>query len=177
MRNNITSCSSITIFQPANLLLIALAKRIYKSWLTSELTMENNPSKYSKMLKSMESISSVRKNTLIQNGNFRQPLYKPLPAILPPAHFPKILFKSSSQIPHFFSNLLVHFPHWSSTPSPFSLKLFRFNFPLFAFYSISLVKYFEYKLEHSNYSMQNWESSGGFSRAFKLYPLNLTISL
>ena len=49
-------------FKPADLLLFALVKRNYKSWLNSELAMENTPPW---VIKIMDSISSVTKNALI----------------------------------------------------------------------------------------------------------------
>ena len=50
-----------------NMLLFALVKRTYKSWLNCELAMENAPSKASKVLKIMDSILSVSKSALISS--------------------------------------------------------------------------------------------------------------
>ena len=46
-------------FQPADMLLFALVKRTYKSWLNCELAMENAPSRASKVLKIMDSIDEL----------------------------------------------------------------------------------------------------------------------
>ena len=51
------------------MLLFALVKRTYKSWLNCELAMENAPSRASKVLKIMDSISSVSKSALISSWN------------------------------------------------------------------------------------------------------------
>ena len=49
------------------MLLFALVKRTYKSWPNCELAMENAPSRASKVLKLMDSISSVSKSALISS--------------------------------------------------------------------------------------------------------------
>ena len=51
------------------MLLFALVKRTYKNWLNCELAMENAPSRASKVLKLMDSISSVSKSALISSWN------------------------------------------------------------------------------------------------------------
>ena len=51
------------------MLLFALVKRTYKSWLDSELAMENAPSGASKVLKIISSISSVSRNAPISSWN------------------------------------------------------------------------------------------------------------
>ena len=63
------------------MLLFALVKRTYKNWLNCELAMENAPSRASKVLKLMDSISSVSKSALISSWNKArglEPTEKPL---------------------------------------------------------------------------------------------------
>ena len=51
------------------MLLFALVKRTYQSWLNCEFAMENTPSRASKVLKMMDSISSVSRNALNSSWN------------------------------------------------------------------------------------------------------------
>ena len=63
------------------MLLFALVKRTYKSWLNCEPAIENAASRASKVLKIMDSISSVSKSALISSWNKArgfQPTEKPI---------------------------------------------------------------------------------------------------